>query len=246
MELVLIYLAIKYLGDFHQIYQALKDKEFVDIADLEKIKQQILNKEIQAITIIDDNYPESLKMINNPPFVIFYQGNIELLNQPALMITGEFSNDLIDNYLNEAIQETSKKYVLISSDFKPLDNLIIKSFLELKKNVIMVLASSIDHHEFKFNYSNYFNNLLILSEFPFDAKINRKRILQRNRLAIGLSEALIILSSYRKSGIMNLVTHALDQGKEVYCYPGLQTENDGNNLLIQDGAHLITSIKFIK
>ena len=246
MELVLIYLAIKYLGDFHQIYQALKDKEFVDIADLEKIKQQILNKEIQAITIIDDNYPESLKMINNPPFVIFYQGNIELLNQPALMITGEFSNDLIDNYLNEAIQETSKKYVLINSDFKPLDNLIIKSFLELKKNVIMVLASSIDNHEFKFNYSNYFNNLLILSEFPFDAKINRKRILQRNRLAIGLSEALIILSSYRKSGIMNLVTHALDQGKEVYCYPGLQTENDGNNLLIQDGAHLITSIKFIK
>ena len=246
MELVLIYLAIKYLGDFHQIYQALKDKEFVDIADLEKIKQQILNKEIQAITIIDDNYPESLKMINNPPFVIFYQGHIELLNQAALMITGEFSNDLIDNYLNEAIQETSKKYVLINSDFKPLDDLIIKSFLELKKNVIIVLASSIDRHEFKFNYSNYFNNLLILSEFPFDAKINRKRILQRNRLAIGLSEALIIISSYRKSGIMNLVTHALDQGKEVYCYPGLQTENDGNNLLIQDGAHLITSIKFIK
>ena len=243
MELILIYLAIKYLGDFNQIYQALKDKEFVPIEYLQDIKDQIEQGKIKAITILDDDYPESLKLINNPPFVIFYEGNRKLLNQPAMLITGEFSSDAIEVFVQEAVIEIAHHYALVTNHFKPLDDLIINSFLKQQKNVVVVLATAIDKHQFQFQPSTYFNQLLILSEFPSECGINRKRIAQRNRLSVGLSDALIIVSSYRKSGIMNLVTHALDQGKDVYCYPGLQNENDGNNVLIQDGAQLITSVK---
>lgn len=243
MELILIYLAIKYLGDFNQIYQALKDKEFVPIEYLHDIKDQIEQGKIRAITILDDDYPEALKLINNPPFVIFYEGNRKLLNQHAMLITGEFSSEAIEVFVKEAVTEIAHQYALVTNHFKPLDDLIINSFLEQQKNVIVVLATAIDKHQFQFQPSTHFNQLLILSEFPSECGINRKRIAQRNRLSVGLSDALIIVSSYRKSGIMNLVTHALDQGKDVYCYPGLQNENDGNNVLIQDGAQLITSVK---
>lgn len=47
---------------------------------------------------------------------------------------------------------------------------------------------------------------MIISEFP-DGVIIKKGILQKkkkNRLAVGLSHALIIVSSYKNSGIMDL------------------------------------------
>ena len=245
MEWILIYLAIKYEGNFYAIYNALKNKEFVPISELEPIRQALEEGQMHAITIVDDDYPENLKSINNPPFVLFYQGNINLLKKPAMMLTGEFSNMLIDKFIDQALNELVYQYVLVNGYFKPLDQRIIQQFLNLNGQMIVVLNQAIDQVNFDFIEGEQHQNLLILSEFPSGCHTNRQRIMQRNRLAIGLSEALIIASSYKKSGIMNLVTYALEQGKEIYCYPGLQTEEDGNNWLIQDGAHLITSIKAI-
>ena len=94
-------------------------------------------------------------------------------------------------------------------------------------------------NELKFNKDKY----LIISEYPENVNLNHKRLIQRNRISIGLSEALIIASSYKESKISNLVSCALEQGKDIFCFPGLQSENDGNNLLIRDGAKMITSIK---
>ena len=96
MNIILIYFAIKYKGYFHDIYNAIKKKEFIPIDELEIIKNKIENGEIRAITIIDDEYPESLKLINNPPFVLFYEGNKELLkNDNKMILTGDFDNENI-------------------------------------------------------------------------------------------------------------------------------------------------------
>lgn len=244
MNWVLIYFAIKYKGDFSNIYNALKNKEVAPIEELEKIKINLQSGQIKAITIVDDDYPESLKQINKPPFVLFYEGNKKIINDSYLVFTGEFTNDAIDKFVDESAIEIAKQYSLVSCAAKPMDYRIINKFLQLKRNVIVVLPNGTNN--FEHEIKDVDNNLLIISECPNDTQINKKRIHQRNRLAIGLSTMLIIASSYKKSSIMNLVTCSLDQGKDVYCYPGLQNEFDGNNLLIQDGAHLITSIKSVK
>lgn len=66
---ILIFLAIKYNGDWNSIYQAIKNKEMVD----EQVVQETIvqAKKYNTITIIDDSYPDSLKKIYKPPFVIF-------------------------------------------------------------------------------------------------------------------------------------------------------------------------------
>lgn len=40
------------------------------------------------IDIKSDNYPESLKYIKNPPEKLYYKGNLELLNEPAIAVIG--------------------------------------------------------------------------------------------------------------------------------------------------------------
>lgn len=249
MRLVIIYFSIKYKGYFHDIYKAIESKEYIPIEELEKIKKAIDDNELQAITIIDDEYPESLKTLFNPPFVLYYKGNKDLLKKESLILTGDFSNEQINKFINDAQEEISKSYTLISNYSKGLDEQIVNWFIEKRKNIILISPNGLDNPYFandifknkKINSNNY----LIISEYPNGVNINKRRLVQRNRITIGLSNALIIASSKKESKILSLVSYALEQGKDIYCYPGLQNEEDGNNLLIQDGAIMITSIKNI-
>ena len=77
MEDILIYFAIKYEGDWDKIYSAINKKEKVEQKDLEETLAKNTSK---CITLISDNYPQKLKTIYKPPFVLFYKGNIDLLN----------------------------------------------------------------------------------------------------------------------------------------------------------------------
>ena len=246
MNLVLIYFAIKYKGYFHDIYNAIKKKEFIQMEELEKIGEDLSSGKIKAITIIDEDYPEPLKQINQPPFVLFYEGNKELLKEKLIMLTGDFSNENINKFINESAFELSKNYTLVSNFSKGLDEKIIDNLIKNNQNLILISSNGLTNpyfgkniNELKFNKDKY----LIISEYPENVNLNHKRLIQRNRISIGLSEALIIASSYKESKISNLVSCALEQGKDIFCFPGFQSENDGNNLLIRDGAKMITSIK---
>ncbi|MBR2998958.1 MAG: DNA-protecting protein DprA [Mycoplasmataceae bacterium] len=246
MNLILIYFSIKYKGYFYEIYNALKRREFVPIEELEEIERQLNNKELNAITIIDEDYPEELKQINKPPFVLFYKGNKKLLLENKLLLTGDFSNPYIENFLNDSIDEIYKKHILISNLSKGLDENIINYIIEQKKKIILISSNGLENPYFAKDIENLpfiKDNFLLLSEYPNNVNINKRRLIERNRISIGLSKALIIASSNKESRILSLVSFALDQGKEIFCYPGIQTKEDGNNILIQDGATMITSIK---
>ena len=68
MNDILLFFSIKYEGDFYRIMNALEKKEKVDMNELELLIKK--NKD-NYVTILDPNYPQMLKHLNNPPFVIF-------------------------------------------------------------------------------------------------------------------------------------------------------------------------------
>ena len=41
-----------------------------------------------SVSILDDEYPLELKHCYNPPVLLFYQGNLELLNRPKMAVVG--------------------------------------------------------------------------------------------------------------------------------------------------------------
>lgn len=244
MNIVLIYFAIKYNGDFKKIFSALKNHEEIPEKELEEINNKIENKEINAITLLDENYPNSFKRLYHPPFVVFYESNINLLSSEFMInLTGEKNNQNIDDYLNQSLPEVAKNYTLISCLENEIDERINDYFIKNNKKVIYVsdrsIKEKISKNQIKINENN-----LIISEFPEKAKFSNKKMKSRNLLVASLAERMIIYSSRKDSDLLKkMVSGFLEKDKNVYCFPGNFDELDGNADFIKQGMNLITKIK---
>ena len=76
---ILIYLAVKYDGDPFKIINAvrLREDEHVPYSEMEKVCDSIKSK---VITYLDKDFPDTLKKMFRPPLVLFYYGDITLLD----------------------------------------------------------------------------------------------------------------------------------------------------------------------
>ena len=85
MEDIILYFSLKYNGDFMHIYNALVNKEKVD----EEIKGELFGRlKCSYTTILSSDYPDSLKEMNCPPFVLYYYGDLSLVNKDIIALVG--------------------------------------------------------------------------------------------------------------------------------------------------------------
>ena len=84
----------------------------------------------------------------------------------------------------------------------------------------------------------------LISEYEPGTTAHLGRFLERNRIVSGLSDALIVTEAAARSGTFNTVSHALEQGRDVYALPGPITSpmSRGCNQLIAQGATPITDV----
>lgn len=248
MNKKLIHYAIKYKGDYFSIQKAIQQNEEVTNEQIEKIEQLINSGEIRAITITDKNYPESLRILKDPPYVIFYSGNIEVLNdlQPKASLIGENYIPQIQNFFNRSLDQIIKRHVLVTNGYKGVEQKVMEFFRLHEIPIIGVSVNGVENPWMFENFKDY-DKLLIISEYPKGANINKKRLVQRNRLVAALSNFLVVYSLRQKGGSQNLVNFFLDLGKEIYCFYDDDYENlndfKGSFDLIYQGANWITEIK---
>ena len=73
---ILIYHSVTKGGDWDKIYNAISEKEDVTEEKMAKVVSKMTDN---AIAFTGDNYPKILKQAHKPPFVLYYEGNIDLL-----------------------------------------------------------------------------------------------------------------------------------------------------------------------
>lgn len=89
MRDILAALAMKYNGELLPLLQALERQEQVNDTMFSSFKSKL---KYNYVTIIDENYPELLKHVENPPIVLFYKGNLDLIN-PDRQILAKISEE---------------------------------------------------------------------------------------------------------------------------------------------------------
>lgn len=250
MRDILIYFAIKYEGDYELIRRAIKDKEKVGLDELNNTLKSVSSN---TITFLDDNYPICLKQLYNPPFVLFYYGDITILNKvKSLGVVGTRSPSNygveVTNYLLGDLLE-KEDVVIVSGLAIGIDSLAHEIALNKNRKTIAVLANGLDEYYIKNNlylYNRIKENGLILSEYPSNSKVDKSKFRVRNRLIAALSNAVLIPEANIKSGTSITINSAIELNKEILCVPSSILEKDSlTNYLIKEGAKCIFDYKDI-
>ena len=248
MNDILAYFAVKYNGDWDEIYAAINRKEKVDLEE----KEILLSKCDKYITLLDNEYPTRLKGIYKPPFVLFYKGDISLLNTINKTI-GVVGNRKNSDYGKESTEKIVKDLVesdcvIVSGLAKGIDVIAHKTCLDNGGKTIAVLGNGVDVSyplENKDIQEIIANKGLIISEYPDYLESKKEYFPKRNRIVAGLSDAILVTEAKNKSGSMITVARALEMGKDIFCVPHLIGQDSGCNSLIKEGANLIECAKDI-
>lgn len=228
-------LSYKYKGDWDQITKAIGRKEQVGNYDINE----------KYLTIVDKDYPDELKMLRFPPWVIYYEGNIELLKERKVAIVGSRK---IGKYAYHVTKKLCKKLVrdncLVSGLALGVDGVVHESAIINGGKTIGVIGSGLGYiypKENKELYQIMRKEHLIISEYPYFVKVEKHHFPWRNRLIAALGKCLYVTQAQIKSGTMHTVNEALNLSKEVYCVPYSLDDFDGEgcNLLIFQGANII-------
>ena len=202
--------------------------KFRDKTNPDKIADFIAGKNIKYLTFEDENYPQMLKNIDNPPAVLYYKGDLKNVNlQRTLAVVGSrrASSNAKDD-VHKIIGELSgtdsnlKTIGVIASGFDftyPASNKQLYSRIENGNGVI---------------FSEYFPTFEPLKfRFP-----------QRNRIVSGLSYGTLVAEASLKSGALITANLTLEQGRELMCIPGLisNPNTQGIYKLLKNGATLVT------
>ncbi|HEO1974708.1 TPA: DNA-protecting protein DprA [Streptococcus agalactiae] len=217
--------------------------------DLKKLRQEF--KKFPVLSILDSNYPLELKEIYNPPVLLFYQGNIELLSKPKLAVVGARQASQIGcQSVKKIIKETNNQFVIVNGLARGIDTAAHVSALKNGGSSIAVIGSGLDVYYPTENkklqeYMSY--NHLVLSEYFTGEQPLKFHFPERNRIIAGLCQGIVVAEAKMRSGSLITCERALEEGREVFAIPGniIDGKSDGCHHLIQEGAKCIISGKDI-
>lgn len=219
----------------------------------QKIKKELKSKNIKFLTLYNDNYPKKLRMIYDPPPVIFYQGEINF-QLPAVAIIGSRNSTVYGRKI--AFSAASKLAKLGINIISGLANGIDSTAHKGALAVDLGITTAILGNGFDFLYPSQ-NRLLaqkitkeglMITEFNPNTPPKAKNFPRRNRIISGLADLILVVEAGAKSGTLITVDYALEQGKEVMAVPGnIDRPNSiGANRLLKKGAAIFTQVNDIK
>ena len=203
---------------------------------------------IQALHFSDPLFPQSLMNIPDSPAVLFYQGNTGCLNEKILAMVGSRAASYAGQKATRKVAgELSRHHITVISGLASgIDACAHQGCMEGGSPTIAVTGCGLDRIYPKDNemLSKRIleNRGLILSEYVPGVRPAGWHFPYRNRIIAGLSSALILMEAKIRSGSMTSVQHALDQGKEVFVYPGDPNSEyyEGNHQLLREGGIYFT------
>ena len=231
------------VGDFNK-------NEILDKAN------EIVNKSkdygIGILSLFDEEYPFNLKQIDNPPYILYYKGDIKKLRRNAIAIVGtrETTNESRKYSFELASKLSSLNITVVSGMAKGVDREAHLGAISSLVNTAAVLGNGIDTVYPSENlkiYNKLIEKGIIVSEFEIGRKPDRMNFPRRNRIISGLSYAVVMVEAASKSGALITVDYALNQGRDVYIAPYDEKNNAyfGNHKLYKDGAKIAYSVQDI-
>ncbi|KQN74323.1 DNA-processing protein DprA [Devosia sp. Leaf64] len=201
----------------------------------------------RIVAIGEAAYPTHLSHIHGAPPVITLVGGDRLDWHRTVAIVGARNASaagakmtcILATDLGEA------GYTVVSGLARGIDTAAHRA--SLTTGTIAVLAGGLDHiypdENVPLAQSILDAGGALITEMPLGWEPRARDFPRRNRLVSGLSLGTVVVEAAKRSGSLITARLALEQNRDVFAVPGspLDPRAEGGNLLIQQGAKLITS-----
>lgn len=218
--------------------------------DLEKERAYCRQKGIMLAVWQQDTYPERLENIYNPPYGLFYQGQLPNGGQRAVSVVGARNCTCYGKAVAQKIGEglAAADILVVSGMAAGIDGAAQRGALCGGGSTLGVLGCGVDVCYPAGNrdlYERLITEGCVVSEYPPHTRPLALNFPQRNRIISGLSDVVLVVEAREKSGSLITVDFALEQGKDIYAVPGRISDlsSGGTNRLIQQGAGIYLNME---
>jgi DNA processing protein len=200
----------------------------------------------QVICLGDDDYPDSLLNTEDPPLLMYAEGQTAALRAPALAVVGS-RNPTPEGARNaRAFAQTlaSEGWAIVSGLARGIDASAHEGALEAGGITIAIIGTGPDlaypaaHRGLMRRIAE--SRGLVISEYSPGSPPIPAHFPQRNRLIAGLAKGTLVVEAALQSGSLITARLASEAGREVFAIPGSihSPLSKGCHALIQQGAKL--------
>ncbi len=202
---------------------------------------------IKVWTLADKSYPQLLKEIPDPPAILYYRGEILLVDELSIGVVGSRKyTDYGERAVEKLIYPLAKqKMTIISGLALGIDTLAHTAALRAGGRTLAVLGCGLDQI-YPASNVRLADQIIqgrgaIISEFPVGTPALKFNFPMRNRIIAGMSLGTLVIEGAVDSGSLITARAALDYNREVFAVPGsiFSETSEGPNRLIQMGAKMV-------
>ncbi|MBM4122040.1 MAG: DNA-protecting protein DprA [Nitrospira sp.] len=202
-----------------------------------------------VITFLDAVYPPRLKLIPDPPPLLYVSGSLESMDRHAVAIVGSRHATVAGRLVTERLSRdlAAAGFTIVSGLARGVDAAAHRGALEAGGRTVAVLGCGLDRtypSEHQALRKQIEASGAVVAELPLGAYPHGYHFPRRNRIISGMSLGVVVTEAALQSGSLITARLAAEQGREVFAVPGAVTaENSrGPNGLIKQGAKLVEHV----
>jgi DNA processing protein len=207
---------------------------------------------VNIVTVRGPEYPALLRMIDDPPPVLFYRGALDKSDAVAIAIVGSrrcstYGREQADRFASMLSQSG---LTIVSGGALGVDAAAHRAAIRVKGRTLVVIGSGLANPYPRDN-AEMFDQIVreergvVMSELPMTAPPAKENFPARNRIVSGLSLGVLVVEAPNRSGALITARLASEEhGREVLAIPGPidRDHSSGCNRIIREGwAALVTS-----
>ena len=222
------------------------DQKIEALSEQVVLIKQLEHEFIYTLNRLDNKYPSILNntlTLEQVPPLLFYTGDSVILERVTVAIIGSRSaSESSIAFAREVARCLAEQGANVISGYaRGVDRAAYEGATSTQGCTTVILPHGIN----KTNNAQLYSLLpriaagtaLLLSQFHPNAAWMVSRVMERNRLAMGLANIVIVCEAKLQGGTWNEAIGALEQGRPVYvCRTDAEVQPEGNQELIKRGA----------
>ena len=218
------------------------------LEDADEVASRCREKHIGILTLDDPLFPARLKRIDERPFLLYYVGKLESLDERvclAMVGTRNMSEYGRQHGYSLAFDLAKGGAIVVSGLARGVDGICHRGCLDAGGTTIAVLGCGLDivyPPEHRDLLKEVVRHGIAFSEYPPGTAPVGRHFPQRNRIISGLSQGTVVIEAGTGSGALITAKIAGQQGRDLYALPGKAGEFNsvGPNGMIKEGAVMVT------